>query len=192
MDWTAIQAIAEIVAAFAVVASLLYLARQVRDGAASSQAAAVLHSAELMHRERALLWTDGDNAQTYVIALSATEPGSFIMDVRQRMFWCDVSRVHEAIFYQHEAGHLPASVWHSWQEEIRMVWSTPGGRAALVAFDSKWLSPSFAKYVESVQLQTPIDYMEKFRQRWSRAVLDYRVGSAQDAAPVATVPTEQV
>ena len=174
MDWNAIQAVAEIVAAFGVVASLVYLGRQVRHSAVSAQAATVLQSADLMQRSRAMIWSNDSNTQTYLIALSAADPGNFVTDIRQRMFWCDISRVHEAIFYQHETGHLPDSVWDSWQEEMRIVWSTPGGRVAMVAFDNKWLSPSFARYLELIQLSTPVGYMDQFRQRWSEGLLEQR------------------
>lgn len=184
MDWNALQAVAEVVAAAGVVATLLYVARQIRDATFATQSSAVVRCAEMMQSARSQVLLNDDIAAIYVGALSGRPVDNALHAVRQRLLLCDLSRVHEAIYFQHATGHLPDTIWTSWQEELRMVWSTPGGRAALVAFDNKWLDPAFAEYLGTLQNETDALYMESFRQRWAKALVD-----EQDRLrPSATVP----
>jgi hypothetical protein len=192
MDWNAIQALGEIVAAVGVVATLIYVGRQIRDNTLTAQSSAVLKCAELMHTGRGSVALNADMATVYLTALSGEPTEDEVLALRQRLLWCDISRVHEAIYFQHRTGHLPDEIWDSWQEEMRIVWTTPGGRAAVVAFDNKWLHPSFAQYLRTMQVEIGIAYTAQFRVRWMNAVLAERAELRAAMASSTSEPAELV
>ena len=58
MNWEAVQAIAESIGAVGVIATLVYLAQQIRQNTSSLQAATVSRATELMSNTRRAFWSN--------------------------------------------------------------------------------------------------------------------------------------
>ena len=79
MNWDAIQAIAELSAAFGVLLSLVYVGIQIRQNTASLRAGAVARSSELLSQLRSSLWRSTpvdcpDGAADFINAVIGYEP----------------------------------------------------------------------------------------------------------------------
>ena len=169
MDWSAIQALAEAIGAAAVVLSLLYLGRQVRHGTEATQAATVMRAVEIIQDSRRALWADLEGAKVWNAAVASVEHDDALLNSRVRMFWNDLGRAYEAIYFQWRAGQLPHWVWRGLEQEIRLVWCTPGGRMAIRVFDQDWMNPDFVAWIKEMQdAAAPNDFTE-WRARWKTA-----------------------
>ena len=113
MDWEAVGAVAELLGALGVVASLIYLARQISHNSKIVQdstqarllsAASSESLAEVMSKLRA---GDGD-------ALTGTQS-------RQAFYYRHATfRGFENVFFQHRSGLSPARSWASYEQLIRL------------------------------------------------------------------------
>ena len=172
MDWSVIQALAEAIGAIAVVLSLLYLARQVREGTEATQAATVMHSVEIIQDSRRALWADDEGAKVWNAAITSVDHEDVLLNTRVRMFWIEMGRAYEAIYFQWRAGQLPHWVWRGLEQEIRLVFCTPGGRMAIRVYDQTWMNPDFVAWIKQMQdSAAPGDFAE-FRDRWKRAAAE--------------------
>jgi hypothetical protein len=148
MEWQALQAGAEIVAAIGVVVSLVYLAVQVRQNTRSNAAAA---NQDLLANYVALLsfsWQSPSGSHLFAHALqgSWTELSSE-EQAAGRQFWVSALRLFEHAYLQHQAGLLPREVWRGWEHQLLLSAATQG-------FASTWpgvrtlLNPSFVEWVD--------------------------------------------
>ena len=183
MNWEAIQAVAELTAAAAVLISLVYLAAQVRQNTASIQAGTVARSSEILNRLRTEIWTDADSARIYELALSGEEVADAASSTRVRLFWVAAAREYEAIYHQFLAGQLPEPIWEGWLKEIRIIFSTPGGRDALASMRDLLLDSRFVGLLDSELGTIDEPPIITFRTRWDEAGRDRR--SARDSAGTA-------
>ncbi len=169
MNWEAVQAVAESAGALGVIASLVYLALQVRHNTASMKAATVARSAELL-RGRQETWTDPETASFVGRTLSGESLADPSESGRGRLMWIDFARSYEAVYYQYVAGQLPESAWAPWREEIRISFSSPGGTVALEAMRaSGYLGDDFARFVDELLAERRGD-LGRFRQHWQDAL----------------------
>ena len=176
MNWEAIQAIAELAAAGAVLLSLGYIAIQVRQNTASVQAGTVARSSELLNQLHSTVWTDPESAQIYQLALSGDEITDPSLAVRVRMFWASISRDFEAIYYQHQAGQLPDAIWEGWLSEMMLLFCTPGGSDAVAVFKSSFLSSDFGDFLETQVKSQAEPPLLVLRARWDEAAKSRRTG----------------
>ena len=166
MNWEAVQAIAELCAALAVLASLAYLAVQIRQNTASVQSSTVARSSEILNRIRNHLWVDPEAMRIYLLALSGEEIEDGIDSVRARMFLVALARDYEAMFHQYVSGELPEGMWEGWRQEMLLVFTTPGGQDAMEAMAGTLLSQSFTAYLRSEVARTDGSPMQELRARW--------------------------
>ena len=183
MNWEATQAIAELAAAAAVLISLVYLAAQVRQNTASIQAGTVARTSEILNRLRTEIWSDADSARIYELALSGEEAPDAQSTTRERLFWVGLARDYEAVYYQHLAGQLPDPIWEGWLKEIRIIFSTPGGRDALVGLRDHLLSAGFVSLLDAEIGSLEESPIIPFRARWDQAGRERR--AARDGAGTA-------
>jgi len=149
MNWQAIAAVAEAVGAVAVVASLLYLAVQVRQNTRQSRLGAqqamvaelgMALQAQAQDREFASLLARG------LQSLSSLDP---IERVRFLSHIGHLLRLYEAVFFYHHEGTLDNRIWKGFEAAIADVMSYPGMQAA-VAVRRHHLSDAFGSYLSAL------------------------------------------
>ena len=125
VDWDAIGAVGEIIGALAVVASLIYLATQIKTQIRESRIAAVRETTAnlmeayvpLQEAQMADVWARGSKDYD---ALTESERVQFVAFVNRYL------RSLEGTFYQASEGLLDARIWAGIERHVGTVMSTPG------------------------------------------------------------------
>ncbi|MGR8946694.1 MAG: hypothetical protein ACU84Q_01515 [Gammaproteobacteria bacterium] len=112
MNWEALGTLAEVVAALAVIVSLIYLARQIGAQIKESQLTAA-HEIAAGFRDMLVPFMDPDFAELLVRAnndfdgLSDSERFQIIVAQQRNI------RLWEEAYYQYKGGRLNENIWHS-------------------------------------------------------------------------------
>ena len=150
MEWEAIQALAEIVAAIGVIVSLVYLAGQVRqntrsNAAATNQALLANYMALVSHS-----WQSPSGAHLYANTMGGTwEALSTEDQAAGRQMWLGAMRLFDHAYQQHQAGLIAGEAWTAWKKQMLLSVATPG-------FRSTWpgirllMTPSFAEWIDTL------------------------------------------
>lgn len=127
MNWDALGAIGEIVGAFAVVATLIYLARQIKTQNRESRIASV-HEVSTAFRRAITSFMNPNLSDIFVRAktgfteLSEPERLQFVSMVQQ------IFRVWEEAYYQYEKNRLDERIWKSMVVQFSFYLSLDGVR----------------------------------------------------------------
>ncbi len=120
--------IAEIVAAVAVVASLIYVGKEVQSNTSAVRGAAM--QAIATTDADALMTIAADSDLSEVIRLGQQDPSqltpadAFRYGLFMRQFWLSFQNIYQ----QSELGLIDSSVWQSYVAVICGMWSNPGVR----------------------------------------------------------------
>ena len=149
MNWEAIGSIAELLGAMGVIASLLYLSMQIRQGANASRLA-TSHSIATAARQ----WTDpmqADPDLARIFQLGTEDIDS--LDERERarfvVFCFSFLRMFEDIHFQFENGALDAGLWEGYKTHYGAYCKSPG-------FQHYWklrrdaFRPAFREFIDSL------------------------------------------
>ena len=125
MNWEAIGAVGEIIGALAVVASLLYLGRQMREGARATRAETEL--------EAARMWSDFHSRVAHSPDMSSIwdrghrDSTALTEEDRQRFVWLVAEYVFlvEGLFKQYERGFLSADSWDQHERTLIGLFDNP-------------------------------------------------------------------
>ena len=111
MNWAAIGTIAEVVAAVAVVVSLIYLAVQIRESTSSVQASTELEAARMWSEFHARVAHSAD--MTRIWDLGHTDVEQLSDQEKQRFIWlvAEYFFLVEGLFRQLQRGYLSDSSW---------------------------------------------------------------------------------
>ena len=153
MNWDALAAIAELLGAAGVIASLLYLARQVRQSTRQAQLAAqqaTVH--ELGHALRAQA-QDREWAELLSRALKGIDNLDEVERIQFLSHVGSILRLYESAFVHHQAGALDPRFWRGFQRAIADVIGYPGLREAL-AMRRHHLTDEFADYLDDLAAST--------------------------------------
>ncbi len=149
MNWDAIGAIGEIIGAFAVVVSLLYLAVQIRSQNSQAKLSA-LHDMSRELREATAVFSTENISDIFVRANqdygSLTEAESVQLTVTVT----NILRAWENAFLENRDGYLDEKVW----EALSREYIQPMGAASfrhVWAIRKQNYDPSFQKYVDGVE-----------------------------------------
>ena len=148
MNWDAIGAIGEIVGAFAVVVSLVYLAIQIRGQNRESRLAA-MHEIAVAYRESNIPFADANLADILTRAHNDTNQLTEAEILQLIVAVQGVFRVWEEAYYEHIAGRLDEHLWAAMLREYSSYLSAGG-------FDFVWqlrkngLNDEFRIFVDSV------------------------------------------
>ena len=173
MNWDAVQAVAELVAAVGVILSLIYLSVQIRLNTQSIRTAA---NQELLTAFNDVLSFPADSphgARLYhhVVfgTLAELEPEE---QSAARIALMQVARVFEQVLIQNRAGFLEADVWDGWQHQMTIAMGLPG-------FAQGW--PAIRRIVNS----DFADLMDVLAKRAPEALTEYSTlwAAAGVAAP---------
>ena len=120
--------IGDFVGGIAVIATLIYLAVQVRHNTRSTRLASMQSTMFAAQNVGILPAQDRDLAR--VVRVGLTTPDELDADEFQqfRYFLMNMLRVHEDMFVQHRAGVVDDQTWMARSSSLRTIFSMPGGR----------------------------------------------------------------
>jgi AICAR transformylase/IMP cyclohydrolase PurH len=128
MNWEAISAIGEIVGAVAVVVTLIYVARQIRDNTRVARSATRQSVAEMTMSIADDLVADKEMAKLFLKDLQGDELDA---SERLRLFarTYRAMRNYENIHYQYLTGMLTASEWQGFRSNLNAIFEWPSTQA---------------------------------------------------------------
>ena len=147
MNWEAIGAVGEIVGAFGVVISLLYLAVQIRGDARAKRAATVHEQSEAFRTFLQIIATDEELGAIYLRGLRDFRSLDDLDRVRFSSHLGFLFRVFEENFFQWEEGHLDAHLWRGFESPITDTLAYPGVQAWRLT-RTHWYSLPFGEFVQ--------------------------------------------
>jgi hypothetical protein len=125
VNWEAVSAIGQIVGGFAVVVSLIYLAREIRSNARSARIAS-LHD---INRWLGELVEHPHLAELYYRGIQDFRSLKSGDVVRFSTLMNQLFRTVEEMYYLQAADHLEKGVWHGWEAAHRDFNAYPGVEA---------------------------------------------------------------
>ena len=126
MNWDAIGAIGEAVGAAAVVASLLYLASQIRAEARTRRSEALHAQAEAFSVFLHTLSTNHDLAEIYLIGIHDFHSLRGVQVPRFSALLGHLYRIFEEFFYQRAEGSIDPRVWRGFEGPMDDIIAYPG------------------------------------------------------------------
>ncbi len=127
MNWDAIGAVGELLGALGVIATLGYLAAQIRHNTRTVRTATAQAIQTAMNEAHAHVKRDSAGARIYRLGLS--EPSKLDEDeqVQFAMTMYSVFAQFENIFYQHQQGTLDSTIFTRHSSAMEFYLRTPGG-----------------------------------------------------------------
>lgn len=149
MNWDAIAAIAELLAALGVIGSLIYLATQIRQNSQSVKSESVR---QLLGQSSDLfLGTIG--SPELISAMSAATPGNAAQnadEMRLTMIAAAVFTNFENGFYQYQSGSLPEEIHEAYRRRISDFLNTPFAVSYWETFSHRF-TDSFRDHVNEIK-----------------------------------------
>ena len=148
MNWNAVAAVAELLAAVGVLLSLLYLAHQIKQNTRVGLSMARQGISNLAVAGGALFAENSEVAELLHRAFNGKEvdgPGELRLQAACYM----LMRQYENIQYQNGLGMLSAGEWRGFRENLKLFFSQDLFRKYWVQ-DERLFSPEFRREVESV------------------------------------------
>ena len=150
MSWDSIGAIGEIVGALAVIVSLVYLARQIRNQNLESRAATV--QAVLQSNAATISQLqDPDLAQIWIAGLKGLDALSAIDHFRLVVYLTTVLRSYEIAYFQWRNSRLDDETWLALIAVARDVKSTPV-MTQFLEIRRHHFRPEFVEYLEELEV----------------------------------------
>ncbi len=149
MNWTAISAVADVLGATAVVASLLYVGMQIRQSTRQQRLAALQ---DMVTELGNALQGQAQNRDLAGIVLRGLKDLNSLDPVERVQFMSHIShilRLYEAVYFHKLEGTLDERVWKGFEAAISDVVSYPGMHAVLEARRSH-LSNAFGGYLAAL------------------------------------------
>ena len=149
MNWEVASTIAEIIGAFAVVISLIYLAMQIRAQNREVRIAA-MHDISVGYRDSLANMAEEQIAFIYNKALHDYDSITDVESIRLIAVLGRVFRVWEEAFIQHQAGRLDERAWQSMHRQFK-------GYMSSLPFEKVWelrrsyFDPEFTEFVDSLE-----------------------------------------
>ena len=149
MNWEAIGAVGEILGALVVVATIFYLAVQVRHTRHSNQMVAASRAAEASDIWVRQLVQDADLLELYLRGVQNYESLERLEKARFSTLITQFLRGVEGAWSQNELGVITDDQWYGYVASVRRIIGSPGGK--VVFQDIKDLfSPSFCGAIEQI------------------------------------------
>ena len=149
MNWDAIGALAELIAAIAVLASLIYLANQIRQGTEVARSVARQGIAEAAMAEASSVIEHGDLAQILFRDVSGEELEDH-EDYRVQLFTFRSLRFYENVHYQYRSGMLEDDEWEAFRYNLQLLFQL-GMYERFWQGHEKQFTPVFRSLVEQMR-----------------------------------------
>ena len=149
MNWSAISATADVLGAAAVVASLLYVAVQIKQSTRQSRLAALQ---DMVTELGNALQAQAQNRDLAEIVLRGLKDLNSLDPVEKLRFMSHIShilRLYEAVYFHTLEGTLDERVWKGFEAAISDVVSYPGMRAVIETRRAH-LSSAFGGYLTAL------------------------------------------
>ena len=163
MNWEAIGGTGELLGALGVIASLLYLARQVRSGRVDARRVAAQAVFAKMNTAFETMAANPQLADVFVrgtTSLSALSPAEAIQ-FSSTLF--TLTRPYEEILHYKRAGAVEDWVWESVELVVLPCLATPGG-LEWWAKRRSWFTAAFQSHVSSILPAEAVEMLTGFEQ----------------------------
>ncbi|TFU03547.1 hypothetical protein EUV02_10315 [Polymorphobacter arshaanensis] len=168
MSLSDLVSIGSLLSSLAVLVSLIYLNRQVRQTDRNQQAA-IRHGRSTRLVEILLAATDASLADALAKGLAGAEDISDT-EVNQFIYYMNAFfNDAEDAYYQHESGLLNAEAFASFTASWRMALSTPGWRVAWKQRRALYHG-SFGKFMDRIVAETPVRAVSSTVAQWKADV----------------------
>lgn len=149
MNWDAIGAVGELLGAFGVIASLIYLALQIRQNTESVQVASHRGVADQFQRTNLALVEDAKIAELLAEGVADIAALSDVDRLRFEGFLLSIFRTYEELYQLHRKGLVDDELWDS-REQSMMQWlSYSGVRSWWFGEQRVIFMASFSAHVEA-------------------------------------------
>ncbi len=163
MNWEAIGAVGELLGAMGVIASLLYLARQMRSGAAGARRAA---AQAVFTKITTVFETIAPNPQLADVFLRGTTGLSALSPEEAVQFssvMFNIARPYEELCHYKRVGAVEDWVWESVELLALPLLTTPGG-LEWWAKRRSWFTSAFQAHVDSALPKEAVEMLTGFEQ----------------------------
>jgi len=126
LNWDAIGAIGEVVGAAAVVASLMYLASQIRADAQARRMEVIHTQSEAFNEFLHTVASDTDVSEIYFQGIRDFHALEGARVPRFSALMCQLFRVFEDHYFQYNEGHLDQRVWQGFEGPMDDIIAYPG------------------------------------------------------------------
>jgi len=155
MNWTAVAAVAELLAAIGVLVSLLYLANQIKQNTRVGLSMARQGVSNLAVAGGAIFAANGDLTELLFRAFTG-DPLDGPDGLRLQATCYMLMRQYENIQYQNDLGMLSEGEWQGFRENLRLFYRTDLFRKYWPQ-EAHLFSPSFRAVVDAVIAETGQD-----------------------------------
>jgi hypothetical protein len=150
VNWEAISAIGQIVGAFAVVISLIYLAVEVRSSVRATREASMRWVWDSYTRWIHQVSGHPDLRELYYRGIHDFESLKGADLVGFSAVMVEAFRHYEGLYYLQSARHLDPRLWRGWEAGMRDINGYPGVQAWWRS-RSHWFSEEFGKHINQLQ-----------------------------------------
>jgi hypothetical protein len=151
VNWEAISAIGQLVGAFAVVISVLYLAVQVRSNARETRRAAMRSTLDALTRFAHQVAEHADLAELRNRGFRDFESLEDTDRARFNSYMHSLFRIVEDVYYQRSDGHLDPHRWRGLEAVMRDVNTAPGVQAWWRSHSHWFDGEEFVKFINQQQ-----------------------------------------
>jgi len=149
MNWDAISAIGQIVGAFGVIVSVIYLAQQVRSNARQTRLASMRTLSEAFNEWLYGLAGNPQIGDLYYRGMRDFESIQGADLPRFSGLMDHLFRIYEDMYYQNLEGHLDPRVWRGFEAPMRDIIAYPGAQAWWRT-RSHWFSREFQEFIDGL------------------------------------------
>jgi hypothetical protein len=154
MNWEALGAIGEIVAAVAVVVTIAYLAVQIRQNTKAVRLAAYDSFVTITSDVRRSVFENEEVARIYEVGLADPDQLSGLEQTRFRVLMMSVMQAFQVQYFQMAHSELFPEAWAAGSHSLRRVLSQPGGAKYWASYRHEY-PPGFVQEVDRV-LSEPV------------------------------------
>ena len=164
-DLEALANIGEVIGAAAVVASLLYLAVQVRQGTQAQRTENYARALDRVSSTQSMLSQDGDLSRIFAVGVQDTSTLTPMEKIRFTWSLYEAFDSFEFMFYTYKNDQIPKEVWDRWSTTVAWWLSFPGVRTWWQHRPVQF-TDSFSTFVESLLDDNPTTADTK--RRWEQ------------------------
>lgn len=129
MDWDAIAALAQVIAAFGVIASLVYLAAQIRNNTKETRAASFNAVTDSFNQFNFMVAQNEAVAALFLRGSADYSQLDGVEEVRFDLMILGLFRIHESVFYQSNRGTMERDLREAENRSVNFLIESPGIRA---------------------------------------------------------------
>ena len=167
LDLQSLANLGEIVGAVAVVASLLYLAVQVRQGTNAQRTENYARALERVSAMQSVLSQDGEISRIFARGVQDTSNLTALEKIRFTWSLYEAFDAFEFMFHTYKTNQIPEEVWIRWSLTVAWWMGFPGVQTWWENRPVQF-TESFTLFVESVIRENPTDI--EANQRWQQFV----------------------